>query len=171
MKVVNIHERVVDSTVDQVGKLIDTLASPDDLLWPIDRWTPMRFDRPLSVGASGGHGPIGYFVEAYEPGRSIRFRFTKPDGFNGTHRFEAESVAEGKTRLRHVIDMQAAGRALPVWIIAIRPLHNALMEDALDRAEASLGKKLPQRKWPCWVKFLRGMMQRRKKKAELGKKG
>jgi hypothetical protein len=42
----------------------------------------------------------------------------------------------------------------------IRPLHNALLEDALDRAEAFLGKQLPQREWSLWVKVVRWMIRR-----------
>jgi hypothetical protein len=150
----------LDGTIDQVGKLIDSLSSPDDKLWPIDRWVPMRFDRPLGVGAVGGHGPIGYTVESYEPGRKIRFRFTKPIGFNGTHRFEIEPAGEGKAKLRHVIEMQVAGfRAVCTWA-AIWPVHDALLEDALDHAETSLGKQTPPRKWSLWVKFIRWIVRR-----------
>jgi hypothetical protein len=162
MKVVNIHERVLDGSVEQAGRLIDSLASPNDLLWPIDRWAPMKFDRPLSVGAVGGHGPIRYTVEAYEPGRNIWFRFTGPRGFVGAHRFEVEPTADGKALLRHVIEMQAAGRALCIWLI-IRPLHDALMEDALDHAVASLGKQMPYRRLSFWVKFVRWIIQRRRR--------
>ena len=154
MKVVNIHERVLDGSVEQVGRVIDTLASPNDLLWPIDRWPAMKFDRPLGVGAVGGHGPVRYTVESYVPGQNIQFRFTEPNGFLGTHRFEVEPTEGGKALLRHVIEMQVSGRAFWIWLV-IRPLHDALLEDALDHAEASLGKQRPQRKWSCWVKFVR----------------
>ena len=39
------------------GRLLDGLSAADDRLWPKDRWPAMRFDRPLKVGARGGHGP------------------------------------------------------------------------------------------------------------------
>jgi hypothetical protein len=161
MKVVNIHERVLDAPITRVGQLIDGLASGDDRLWPHDRWPPMRFNRPLGVGASGGHGPIRYLVESYAPGRSIRFRFIEPQGFVGTHRFEAEPIEPAKTRLRHTIEMKTAGLSWFAWALAIRPLHNALLEDLLDRAEASTGKQLPNRQWSCWVKIVRWAMRRR----------
>jgi hypothetical protein len=60
MPVINIHERVLDASIFEIGKLIDGLASANDKLWPHDRWPAMKFDRPLSVGAIGGHGPIRY---------------------------------------------------------------------------------------------------------------
>jgi hypothetical protein len=71
MKTKNIHEREFEVSYEQVGTLVDSLASDDDRLWPIHTWPHMQFDRPLSIGAKGGHGPIGYFVEEYNPGKSI----------------------------------------------------------------------------------------------------
>jgi hypothetical protein len=164
MKVSNIHERVLHASAEKVGALIDGLASAHDPLWPIDRWPPMQFDGPLGVGASGGHGPIRYVVESYSPGRSVQFRFLAPKGFLGIHRFEIEPIDGKATMLRHVIDMQASGRTWLVWALAIRPLHDALMEDALDRAEASIGRPSPQRTWSVWVRFLRWAMHRRTKR-------
>lgn len=161
MAVVNVHERVLEGSITEIGKLIDGLASADDKLWPHDRWHPMKFDRPLSVGAVGGHGPIRYTVTSYEPGARIQFRFTGPTGFIGSHRFEAEALAGGMTRLRHVIEMRLQGMARLTWPLAIRPLHDALIEDAFDRAELYTGGQPAKRSWSPWVKFLRWAMSRR----------
>lgn len=73
MIVRNIHERRLRASAAEVGALLDSLASSSVRVWPRDTWPAMRFDRPLAPGASGGHGPIRYTVEVYEPGRSIRF--------------------------------------------------------------------------------------------------
>jgi len=159
MRVINIHERELNTWLEAAGALIDRLASDDDVLWPFDRWPPMRFDRPLGVGADGGHGPIRYVVEAYEPGLNIRFRFSQPEGFRGSHRFEIEKLAADRVKLRHVIEMQTVGMASLQWHIAIRPLHDALMEDALDRAEQFVGGSPPNRRWSSWVRFLRRAMK------------
>ncbi len=78
MKVINIHERELGANHEQVGALIDSLASEDDRLWPGHSWPRMKFDRPLSIGATGGHGPIRYFIEGYKPGKFIKFCFTNP---------------------------------------------------------------------------------------------
>ncbi len=153
MQVVNIHERILDADAAKVGELIDGLASADDRLWPGDQWPAMRLDRPLGVGAAGGHGPIGYVVEAYSPARSVRFRFTKPAGFVGNHRFEVEPVDASRTKLRHVIEMEARGLAWLKWAVVIRPLHDAVLEDALDRAEKFIGKQPSSRPWSCWVRI------------------
>ncbi len=156
----NIHERMLGAPLSAVGELIDQLASPDDLLWPRDRWPPMRFRGPLAVGASGGHGLIRYTIEAYEPGRRIRFRFIAPRGFVGVHGLEAEEVADDVVRLRHVLEMSLKGWARLTWPLAFRPLHNALLEDALDRAEAFVASQpVKYRQWSLWVRLLRRLMR------------
>lgn len=132
----NVHERLISAPLTAAGELIDKLASRDDLLWPRERWPAMKFDRPLGVGARGGHGPIRYVVEAYVPGRRIRFRFTAPRGFVGTHGLDLAEIAPGVSRLRHVLEMRAEGWARVSWPLMFRWLHDALIEDALDRAEA-----------------------------------
>lgn len=160
--VTNIHERLINAPRQAVGSLIDRLASRDDVMWPGDRWPRVSFDRPLGVGASGGHGPIRYTVEAYEPGRSIRFRFTGPRGFVGTHGFEAEEVETGRTMLRHALSMRAQGWARLSWPLAFRWLHDALIEDALDRAESwcESGSQARRRQWSWWVRLLRSVARR-----------
>jgi uncharacterized protein YlaN (UPF0358 family) len=160
MPVINIHERVLDASIFEIGKLIDGLASANDKLWPHDRWPAMKFDRPLSVGAIGGHGPIRYTVESYKPGSYIQFRFTEPKGFLGCHRFEVERIEGKKTKLRHTIEMQLEGMAKLSWHLAICPLHDALLEDALDRAEVFAGKQPAKRDWSLWVKCVKRVMSR-----------
>lgn len=56
MPVINIHERILDTSLWEVGQLIGRLTSPRDMLWPRDRWLAFKLDRPLSIGAKGGHG-------------------------------------------------------------------------------------------------------------------
>ena len=163
-QILNVHERSLDVPAQKVGELIDGLASAKDMLWPVDRWPAMRFDRPLAVGASGGHGPIRYAVESYVPGRSVQFHFKEPKGLLGAHRFEIEPLDGGRALLRHVIDMRATGLTWLAWTLAIRPLHNALLEDALDRAEVFTGKQLPPRALSTWVKAIRWMLRRKRKR-------
>jgi hypothetical protein len=159
MQVCNVHERLFPLPSAVVGALIDSLASRDDRLWPRDKWPPMRFDRPLAVGAAGGHGPIRYFVEEYRPGQSVLFRFSAPRGFNGTHRFEVED-RQGHTVLRHVIEMSATGPARLSWPLVFRPLHDACLEDCLDRATISLGIALPHpARWSIYVRLIRIIRQ------------
>lgn len=155
MPIRNAHERTLPAPAERVGALLDGLASPEDALWPRHDWPPMRFDRPLQVGAVGGHGPIRYTVEEYEPGRQVRFRFTAPRGFHGTHGLEVEPVDPDHTRLRHVLEMRPTGAARVSWPLVYRPLHDALLEDALDRAERAVGGAAPPRPRSHWVRLLR----------------
>lgn len=121
----------------------------------------MRFDRPLQVGAVGGHGPIRYDVEEYSTGRLVQFRFTGPQGFHGSHRFEATTVPGGRSRLRHVLEMDTSGFARISWPLVFRPLHDALVEDALDRAEVSLGSPpIESAQWSWYVRMLRWIFSR-----------
>ncbi|MBK6295860.1 MAG: SRPBCC family protein, partial [Rhodoferax sp.] len=73
MKVVNVHQRLLYAPPEQVGELIDSLASPSDALWPGQAWPRLKLNRPLSVGAAGGHGPIPYFQRPTPRGRWCAF--------------------------------------------------------------------------------------------------
>ena len=161
MKVSNIHCRTLPITLESAGPLIDSLASKQDLLWPKENWPAMRFDRPLAVGATGGHGAIRYFVNEYEPGRCLGCTFTSPKGFDGTHSFRLDSVSESDCKLTHTIDMDTTGLASVLWLLMIRPLHDALVEDALFLAERFAGVENPSKTpWSPWVFVLRALWRR-----------
>jgi len=160
MIVRNEHHRDFREKAETFGALLDALASPHDRLWPANNWPPMRFDRPLGIGATGGHGPIRYFVESYSPGRSIVFRFTGPQGFDGTHSFIVEPLSAG-TRLTHLLTMKTSGSASFSWPLIFRPLHDALVEEALDRAATAVGEPLAAPPWSSYVRLLRAIVRRR----------
>lgn len=162
MRVLNIHERVLPRAAD-VGALIDGLATGrHDRLWPWERWPPMRLDRQLQVGAAGGHGPIRYVVDEYEPSRRIRFRFTAPAGFVGFHEYRLVEMAE-RNILQHVLAMRAEGWTRLTWPIAFQPMHNSLIEDSLDKAEREVtGNVQDQIRWSPWVSALRWVFSKRR---------
>lgn len=155
MQVRNVHERRLGALSSEVGALVDLLASPNDRLWPKRCWPRMKFDRPLGVGAVGGHGPIRYSVEEYRPGHYIRFRFTKPAGFVGFHAFEVLDMPDGTTLLRHVLEMDTHSLAIVSWPLAFRWMHDALIEDALTTAEVFLQLPVRLKPWSPLVRFLR----------------
>lgn len=97
-----------------------------------------------------------YFVTAYEPGRRIEFQFTGPSGFNGHHSFTATSVTGNSTLLRHELSMSPSGTAKLTWPLFFRPMHDALIEESLDRAENefSFSPGVPHRR-SLWTKILR----------------
>ncbi|CAD7700581.1 unnamed protein product [Ostreobium quekettii] len=150
----NVHERAFAAPPRRVGSLIDSLASPSDALWP-KAWPPVHFDRPLAVGAKGGHGSIRYFVEAYTPGASVKFRFTSPAGFDGHHAFEVVALDAGSALLRHRVEVALRGWGVALWHLAVRPLHDAAIEDCLSTGRASLGLAPEARRWSLWVRLLR----------------
>ncbi len=163
MRIRNIHQREFDADCTQLAALLDSLASDNDRLWPAGQWPAMRFDRPLEVGAQGGHGPIRYYVADYQPGHRITFTFTGPRGFQGGHTFEIETVAARRTLLHHRVEMAARGTARLAWPLLFRPLHDALVEDAFDKVERQLGLTPAPRRWSPTVRLLRRMLGRRRK--------
>lgn len=169
MDVLNIHERTLDAEPVQAGALIDALTSRDDRLCPRGEWPPMTLDRPLGVGARGGHGPIRYDVAAYTPGASIRFRFTGPKGFDGFHGLDMEVGPGGQTVLRHTLKMKTRGWARLSWRLVYRPLHDALMEDALATAERSLGLVPTIRPWSVWTRLIRWILTGGKARPQMKK--
>jgi hypothetical protein len=165
MKVRNTHERLLDASVQELGRFIDGLAGGDDRLWPHDRWPPMRFDRPLGVGAEGGHGPVRYRVVEYVPGSRIAFGFDPEKGltrgFQGEHYFELEERV-GQTLMRHVIRADCSPTAWLRWLLVVRPLHDALLEDALDQVAEAVGSPVDKpAKWSPWVRLLRSAVRAR----------
>ncbi len=157
---ISIHERRLPAPIDEVGALIDGLASPRDRLWPRDAWPSMHLESGLRVGSAGGHGPIRYEVEVYEPGRRARFRFTSPRGLVGFHEFRA-AESGGQTVLSHHLEVKPGGLTALTWPLVYRPLHDALIEDALDRAESALGTGAGRRaSWPMRVRVLRRLFGR-----------
>jgi hypothetical protein len=139
MTVLNIHHRSLDCSEDEVGTLIDKLASDEDHLWPTRlRWPAMFFDRPLGVGAVGGHGPMRYSVSDYEPGKWIRFTYTWPRKFNGFHEFTVNEDAGGRQMLLHRVAIEPRGFSRLLWWTYVRPLHDACLEDSLDCAELAV---------------------------------
>jgi hypothetical protein len=155
MRIESIHTRELPVPVQELGQILDTLAGRDDKIWPIERWPndPIGFDRPLGIGAKGGHGPIRYTVTAYEPGRSITFEFDPGSGLQGHHGFEVEPAGSGRARMRHVLDVEVGGiyRLLrPVFLA----MHDALVEDLLDNAELATTARIARpARWPRWLQL------------------
>ncbi|MFF2700193.1 SRPBCC family protein [Streptomyces cyaneofuscatus] len=158
MGVYNVHERLLPAKGEEVGALLDTLAGEEDGLWPRRSWPPMKLDRPLAPGAAGGHGPVRYTVAAYVPSTWVRFTFSGPRGFHGFHEYAVLPVDETHTILRHTLAMNTTGPARLTWPLIWRPLHDALLEDSLDRAEgACTGTVAHPARWRPYARLLRGL--------------
>ncbi len=167
MKVLNIHKRIIHQPKAKVLELLNTLASPNDLVWPKEQWPAMRLDAGLQEGSKGGHGPIGYSISQYIPGKLIVFQFSKPKGFDGIHQFEVIDLGDEQTELVHTIDIKASGIGILSWVLAIRWLHDALVEDAFDKVENYFSEEKKRTEWNSWVKLLRGILPTPKRSASI----
>lgn len=151
----NVHERALAADQETVWQLVASLSSAEDRLWPKQRWPAMRFDGPLGVGARGGHGPVRYEVGELRPPHGVVFHFTPEFAIRGSHRLEIEPRGQ-TTVLRHVIEGRSVGAMHLLWPLFFRPLHDELLEDALDRAEAQVsGTPWRPRPFPARVRLLR----------------
>ncbi len=160
MKVVNIHSRTIHQPIEKVGALLSTLASKQDRIWPSEKWPAMKFKAGLVLHAKGGHGPIRYTITKYIPNKSIEFTFSPPKGFYGTHSFEFTEKTATATEVKHTIDMYTKGTGTLTWLLAVRWLHDALLEDALDKIENQFSPDQKTTKMNWYVRMLRWVAKR-----------
>ena len=158
MNVLNVHERRLLTSPDDAWRLIANLGGKHELLWP-DRWPRIRFDRQLGLGAIGGHGLINYYVEQYSPPELIRFRVTAPEGFDGYHEFRIVQDV-GSLVFRHTVRIHTRGAATWLWLLMISPLHDAMVEDIMDRASSYSSNHRFTTRWPLKVRFLRWLLDK-----------
>lgn len=164
MRILNIHQRTLNQPKSKVTELLKTLSTKNDRIWPKEKWPEMKFKNGIQVGAKGGHGPIRYSVEKYNPNEIIQFRFSKPNGFNGIHKFEIKELDKEKTEIKHTIDMNTTGKGTLIWTFAIRSLHNALIEDGFDKLENNFSENQKSTPWNMWVKFLRKQIAKQRRR-------
>ncbi|TBN06773.1 hypothetical protein EYD45_02495 [Hyunsoonleella flava] len=160
MDITNIHKRIINAPKEKISPLLKTLATKHDKVWPHRHWPAIKFKDGLSVGSKGGHGIIKYVIEEYKEGDTITFRFLEPKGFDGIHRFDISILDKYKTEIKHSIIMQAKGTAAIQWVIAIRWLHDALIENAFDCIENNVSNTKTFTKWNVWVRLWRFIFKR-----------
>jgi hypothetical protein len=166
--ILNIHERRLPISPETAGRLLDSVSSGEDLLWPNELWPPMVLDRGLAPGSRGGHGPVRYQVSEYLPGKRVEFEFRpmpRLPAFRGRHYFEVLPRG-GQTVLRHTIDVDTDFATWVQWKLVVEHLHDALLEDLFDKAERNAAVPAPHRsRWPLRVRFLRRLLARSAAKA------
>ncbi|MER6050646.1 DUF2867 domain-containing protein, partial [Streptomyces sp. NPDC001793] len=148
----DVHTRTVQAPAEAVGALVDRLGGEPDPLFPTPVWPPMRFDRPLAVGADGGHGTVRYHVAAHEPGRRIRFAFAPgPSGDSpGHHEVTVHPLGPDRCRVDHVLESRLPlGRRI-AWHLGIGAVHGTVVEELFDNLErAATGSlRTPARRSP-----------------------
>ncbi len=137
----NVHQRrfaADPGSLDELGRLLDALGGPDDRLWPHRRWPAMVVPRPITIGSAAGHADVRYFVDEYRPGEALWFRFDPSCGLEGRHGLTVEPHDDGTVALTHVLEGRAVGSGRVQWPLMIRAMHDALVEELLDNAEALL---------------------------------
>ena len=138
---------------------METLATDHDKVWPKDKWPKMRLDKGLEKGSKGGHGPIKYYIKDHVRGEKLVFQFTRPNGFFGVHRFDIQEVEQSQTLLTHTIDIKVNLKGWILWYAGIKWLHDALIEDGLDRIHNQINKETKTTPWNFWVRILRGVLK------------
>jgi len=148
---------VITAPAHRLGELLDAVADVDDSIWPARAWAPLILDDGLAPGSRGGHDVIRYSVVEYEPGRRVRFSFEPGVGVVGWHELRVDSEGPGRSRFTHTIAGTVEGRMTVLWPLAVRWLHEALLQDLLDNVEREATGRLnadPVR-WSLWVRLLR----------------
>ena len=151
MKIRNTHRRHLAATTGEVDTLLDGLGSNTDALWPRHLWFPMRLDRPVAAGAKGGHGPVRSRCPARARG-CVVFEFDTILGsphWHGEHRFVVHPRPIGSV-LVHELELEVPLPQYMQWIFLVGPLHDAVLEDLLDRADGVAAAR-----WSLWVRLLR----------------
>lgn len=146
----NVHSRLTAGPPEAAAALLQGIAEPGNPLWPTDRWPPLVLDRGLATGSAGGHGPIRYRVETSAPG-TITFGFDADD-LVGRHTFTLAGEGSG-VRWTHELIIEAPDLLTRLVVV---PLHDQLLEDLLDGAEAAMAGT-PVRRTP----FRMGVRARR----------
>ena len=159
MHVVNTHKRIINQPKADVVVLLETLSTKDDKVWPTTNWPAMRFRNGLKLGEKGGHGIIRYAVEDYISGEVIVFKFLKPKGFDGIHKFEIFEKEPNMMEIKHSIIMQTHGLVTLQWVFVIRWLHDALIENAFDTIENNFLEDKIFTKWTIWVRLWRFILK------------
>ena len=160
--VTNVHERLIHVPADLVGESLDRVGSADDRWWPSPAWPPMVLEAPLGIWVRGSHGPIRYQVTEYVPGRRVVFTFDDGVGLRGSHRFVVVPQGAESCLVRHVVEGRTTGTMRLVWPLAMRWLHDAVVEDLMDRVEADAGHPPARRaRWSWWVRQIRRMTRPR----------
>ncbi|SDI50939.1 hypothetical protein [Winogradskyella thalassocola] len=160
MRVKNRHTRTIHQPKEKVSQLFKTLASSEDLVWPSENWPAIKFKNGLQVGSRGGHGHIRYTVIEMNDFDFIKFQFSKPVGFIGTHEFNIEALNANTTVIHHEINMTTTFKASLLWSLVVRWLHDALIEDAFDNVENYYTTAKKETSYNVWVKVLRAMYMR-----------
>ena len=153
----NEHRRTVRATPGRAAFLLDEIAEPGNAYWPSDRLASPADGPPAGRRRHRRARPRPVLVHGLRTGTAGGVHLRARHRGIGTHTFD---VLDGPTRdtcvLRHVISGRTHGLGVLAWPLAIRWLHDAVLEEMLDRAAVVLGDPpaTPAR-WSPYVRLLR----------------
>jgi hypothetical protein len=93
-------------------------------------------------------------------------RGTRGPGWSSTARLASAHAADTVV-LGDTLEMTTHGLAVLSWPVVYQPMHDALIEDSLATAEASLGQAPRIQPWSLWVRVLRWVVSRGKARAQV----
>jgi hypothetical protein len=141
VKVHEEHARELSAPREAAAALLDH----PERMWPTDRWPAFRPD---------GFGFLRHELAEHRPGERIVYRITGPRGLSGEHGWTLEP-REDVAVLRHTVDASCRGLMQLGWPLVVQPIHAAVHEDALDRAETLVGGTPAGHPWSRRVRVLR----------------
>jgi hypothetical protein len=91
-------------------------------------------------------------------------------GVDGRHYFEI-IPRRGHVIIRHDLEGDCDLGMWLKWTFLVKPLHNAVIEDAFDKVESRFsGTAVKRSHWGSWVRFLRWMRARQRRRLEAAAK-
>lgn len=133
---INTHRRVVAASPDRVWEVLARIGSPDDELFP-QEWGSVRAPEGIRGGAPLHHRGMLCRIEAAEPGRRLWIAF--PPDHGGEHGFTLTRASGGGTVVTHTLRVRQRSADRLSWFLAVRSIHNAVIEAALDNLERAVG--------------------------------
>ena len=84
--------------------------------------------------------------------------------FFNLNKFDIKELPGNKTEVSHIIDVNTDFGGTIKWVFAVKSLHNALIEDGLDKMENHFTEDEKSTEWNMWVKFIRYILIKKRKK-------
>lgn len=154
MKIFKIHQRFYKNNPILMN-IIPQLCSPNQTIWPIENWPALQFNDGVKLEAHGGVATIRYRISEILPNSKIVFSFTTPKQFNGIQRFDVNPIGLNMTEFKHTTEIVVGLKGYIYWHSIIKWLHNALMEDMLNKISGKVAGEEIQTSYNLWVKTLR----------------
>lgn len=131
----NIHERIIDMDAHMAFQYLEDMGTAKDLVWPNPDLPFERTPGELRPGVTTeSHGRIRATLQDYTSGSRIAWGVDMA-ALKGSHVFLVEAIAPGKSKVKHVLEVDLAPWFVPLWDAEIGPLHDKILEGLLDKMQ------------------------------------